>query len=45
MKIDEKIMNSSGYQLTQKYLESTYGVELEAKAQPETNKPDEKKKE
>ena len=45
MKIDEKIMNSSGYQLTQKYLESTYGVELEAKAQPESNKPDEKKKE
>ena len=39
MKIDEKIMNNSGYRLTQKYLESTYGVELEPLPAPTPPKP------
>ncbi len=51
MKIDEKVMMHSGYQLSKKYLEKTYGVELEDKPEPpvpnpgkEDPNPDEKKK-
>lgn len=49
MKIDEKLMSSSGYKLSKKYLESTYGVELEDAPEPiapsPKPKPGEKKKE
>lgn len=43
MKIDEKIMSSSGYRLSMKYLEKTYGVELEEKPMPEPFKPEDDK--
>lgn len=39
IKIDQIIMNSSGYSLTKDYLEKTYGVELEDKPEPPATEP------